>query len=69
MNIYKTKKSGLYINMDMIRYVHVITDNTHYWDVTITFSETDEIQLHGDQGRAFLDYVNYHLGSVYEGSA
>jgi len=67
MNIYKTK-SGCYINMDQVRYIH--TSGGNGWSVAdISFSDNSILQLKDNEANAFLDYLDKHLNTVYAGWA
>lgn len=64
MNIYKTK-SGTYINMDNVFYV----DAKNPENVAVAFEYNTYVTLKGDEAKAFLDYLNRHLNTVFEGYA
>ena len=67
MNIYKTK-SGCYINMDQVKYIHT-SSGSDWAEVNISFSNNSMLQLRNEEAKAFLEYLNRHLNTVFEGSA
>ena len=68
MNIYKTK-SGCYINMDQVKYIHSSVGVDGWALVSISFSSNSVLELSNAEAAAFLDYLDKHLNTVYAGAA